>query len=169
MHLVRRHFFLRKQVGREHREERNCANYHFHSCWSTQGPLLIKLKEIKFNCNQLPQAPQKCTHGREGTVGRKSVASLLSVPCDSWVTGSAGKATSLRHTLVPFTQDHPPGSIHGRLLPIQASVYIHGHVLCAVAEKCHWACRCPQQGACSQGTSDPVAEKRATWEPGKNF
>lgn len=98
MHLVRRHILLGKQVGREQREERNCANYHFHSCWSTQGHLLIKLKEIKFNCNQFPWAPQNYAHGREGTVWRKSVASLLSVPCDNWVTGSAGRATSPRHS-----------------------------------------------------------------------
>lgn len=66
MHLVRRHILLGKQVGREQREERNCANYHFHSCWSTQEPLLIKLKEIKFNCNQFPWAPQNYAHGRGG-------------------------------------------------------------------------------------------------------
>lgn len=47
-----------------------------------------------------------------GDVGRKSVASLLWVPCDNWVTGSAGRATSLRHSAGahfpgPPTWTHP--------------------------------------------------------------
>lgn len=36
-----------------------------------------------------------------------------------------------------------------------------GSVLCAMAQKCHWAHRCPQPGACPEGKFQPSCRQKA--------
>lgn len=105
-------FSLGKPPRREHGDETKVCKLDLLSCWSTQGFLLIKLKEIKFRCNQLPWAPQKYSRGREwSTFGSfHQVAPLLYEPCDDQVTGSARIASSRHRDPRPSLLDE--GSSH---------------------------------------------------------
>lgn len=195
MHLAKK--MLPPQVNNQEESsgrKRNFANYHFLSCWSTQGFSLIKLKEIKFNCNQLPRAPQKRSRGREGTGGTKHIRLLHHVhfcvftslcTSDDQVIGSqrisilriqGSDALGLRTThLDPrhILQAEGSSPFLPWLHPSSSAWQVQtcSHLLCMMAQKCHWACRCPQQGACPQRTYDPVAEKRLIWgeQPENNF
>lgn len=114
--------------------------------------------------------------GERSTLGFfHQVASLLYEPCSYQVTASARRAAFSRHrdprpslqveSSSPFLPWLPPHPHSSQLPPIptQPSRFEHCHLLCVMTQKCHWACRCPWQGAYPQETYDPVAEKRLIW------
>lgn len=73
------------------------------------------------------------------------------------------------HLRGPQPQPPRPGSSHFLLwlhaasciLPNQPSLHVHRHLLCALPQKYHWACRCPQQGTCPQGKFRPSCREKA--------
>lgn len=183
-----------KQPGRELREEKKLCKLSFSLMLINPGVLTHKIKRKKFNCNQLPRAPQKRSRGREGTGGTKHIRLLHHVhfcvftsvcTSDDQVIGSqrisilriqGSDALGLRTThLDPrhILQAEGSSPFLPWLHPSSSAWQVQtcSHLLCMMAQKCHWACRCPQQGACPQRTYDPVAEKRLIWgeQPENNF